>query len=75
MKIIGFCVEEKCNNKNKFACQECFFDYHSGHKLIKIEKLSDIIQNKLKDYKKYIEEEKKNNELYTKFDNLQNSYL
>ena len=75
MKIIGFCVEEKCNNKNKFACQECFFDYHSGHKLIKIEKLSDIIQNKLKDYKKYIEEEKKNNELYTKFDNFQNSYL
>lgn len=75
MKIIGFCVDQGCNDKNKFACQECFFDNHSGHKLIKIEKLSELIENKLKDYKKFMEEEKKNNELYTKFENSQNSYL
>ena len=39
MKVIGFCVQENCLNKNKFACQECFFDSHSGHKLIKIENI------------------------------------
>ena len=75
LKIIGFCIEENCQNKNKFACQECFFDNHSGHKLIKIEKLSEIIQTKLKYYKNFIEEERKNNELLAKFDNLQTNYL
>ena len=47
MKIIGFCIEDNCVYKNKFACQECFFDIHSGHKLIKIE-IKDNIFNKLK---------------------------
>ena len=75
LKIIGFCVEENCQKKNKFACQECFFDNHSGHTLIKIEKLSEIIQTKLKDYKNFMEEEKKNNELYAKYENLQTNYL
>ena len=75
LKIIGFCIEDNCPNRNKFACQECFFDNHSGHKLIKIEKLSEIIQTKLKYYKNIIEEEKKNNELLAKYDNLQINYL
>ena len=75
MKIIGFCVQENCLNKNKFACQECFFDNHSGHKLIKIEKLNEIIQSKLRDYKNYLEEEKKSNDLNAKFENIQNSNL
>lgn len=57
--------------KNKFACQECFFDIHSGHKLIKIEKLHELIQSKLKEYKSYEEDEKKNSELYNKYEKIQ----
>ena len=68
LKIIGFCIDENCHSINKFACQECFFDNHSGHKLIKIEKLNDIIQNKLKDYKNILEEDKKRAELYDKYE-------
>ena len=68
LKIIGFCIDENCHSINKFACQECFFDNHSGHKLIKIEKLNDIIQNKLKDYKNILEDEKKRAELYDKYE-------
>ena len=75
MKIIGFCIEDNCVYKNKFACQECFFDIHSGHKLIKIEKLNEIIQSKLRDYKNYLEEEKKSNDLNAKFENIQKSNL
>lgn len=75
MKVIGFCSEQNCLSNNKFACQECVFDNHWGHKLIKIEKLNDIIQNKLKDYKIYIEEEKKNSDLFAKYEQLQASYL
>ena len=71
LKIIGFCIQENCTQKNKFACQECFFDIHSGHKLIKIEKLHELIQSKLKEYKSYEEDEKKNSELYNKYEKIQ----
>ena len=75
LKVIGFCIDENCNSNNKFACQECFFDIHSGHKLIKIEKLNEIVQNKLKDYKINLEDEKKKEELYEKYQNLQFAHL
>ena len=75
MKVIGFCVQENCLNKNKFACQECFFDSHSGHKLIKIERLYEIVQTKLKNYKNFLEEEKRSNELLTKYENIQNNFF
>ena len=66
LKIIGFCIDPNCNSNNKFACQECFFDIHSGHKLMKLEKLNSIIQDKLKDYKTIVEDVKKKKELYDK---------
>ena len=67
LKIIGFCIDQNCNANNKFACQECFFDIHSGHKLMKITKLNSIIQNKLKDYK--IENKENVKEFYYIFNN------
>ena len=70
-KIIGFCIDPNCNSNNKFACQECFFDIHSGHKLMKLEKLNSIIQDKLKDYKTIVEDVKKKKELYDKYEKLQ----
>ena len=71
LKIIGFCIDPNCNSNNKFACQECFFDIHSGHKLMKLEKLNSIIQDKLKDYKTIVEDVKKKKELYDKYEKLQ----
>ena len=68
-KIIGFCIQENCLSKNKFACQECFFDVHSGHKMVKAEALFNIIQNKLKEYKHSLEEEKKSGLIYSKYEN------
>lgn len=75
LKIIGFCIDPNCNSNNKFACQECFFDIHSGHKLMKLEKLNSIIQDKLKDYKTIVEDVKKKNELYDKYEKLQLGHL
>ena len=75
LKIIGFCIDPNCNSNNKFACQECFFDIHSGHKLMKLEKLNSIIQDKLKDYKTIVEDIKKKNELYDKYEKLQLGHL
>ena len=71
LKIIGFCIDPNCNSNIKFACQECFFDIHSGHKLMKLEKLNSIIQDKLKDYKTIVEDVKKKKELYDKYEKLQ----
>ena len=75
LKIIGFCIDPNCNSNNKFACQECFFDTHSGHKLMKLEKLNSIIQDKLKDYKTIVEDVKKKKELYDKYEKLQLGHL
>ena len=75
LKIIGFCIDPNCNSNNKFACQECFFDIHSGHKLMKLEKLNSIIQDKLKDYKTIVEDVKKKKELYDKYEKLQLGHL
>lgn len=70
-KIIGYCIEEGCTSNNKFMCQECFFDVHSGHKVIKIDNLSNIIQNKLKEYYNSLEEDKKNKSFYSIYENNQ----
>ena len=62
--IIGFCIEEKCKEPNKFVCSECIFDIHSQHRLVKIKELNNLIQVKYKDYKKNLDEEKKTIEVY-----------
>ena len=65
-KIFGFCIDEKCKEKNKFACSECIFDMHSQHKLVKIKDLNKFIQNKFKDYKESVEKEKETVDIYKK---------
>jgi len=54
--VIGFCIDEKCTNKNKFVCSECFFDVHFTHKVIKMKELNNLIQTR---NKQYFEEEQK----------------
>ena len=63
-QIIGFCIDEKCKETNKFACSECIFDVHSLHRLVKIKELNNLIQTKYKVYKQNLEEEKKIIEVY-----------
>lgn len=75
LKIIGFCIDPNCKYKNKFACQECFFDVHSGHKLVKIDIINSNIQNKIKNGKIYLEEEKKIGDLFSKYENIQKNHL
>lgn len=62
--ITGFCIDEKCNEINKFVCLDCFFDVHSTHKVIRLKELNNIIQNENKDYEQCLEEEKVLKELY-----------
>ncbi len=57
-QIIGFCIDPNCQEKNKFACSECFFDTHSMHKLLKIKDLNNLLQTRYKDYKQSLEKEK-----------------
>ena len=63
-QILGFCIDEKCKETNKFACSECIFDVHSLHRLVKIKELNNLIQTKYKVYKQNLEEEKKIIEIY-----------
>ena len=70
-KIVGFCVDENCQEKNKFVCLECLFEIHQKHKLIKIKDLNDIIENRYKNYKKKTEEEKELMEIYKKNEEFQ----
>ena len=70
-QIIGFCIDPNCKQSNKFACQECIFDTHSMHKLVKIKDLSNLIQIKYKDYKKSLEKEKDIVEEYKKIETEQ----
>lgn len=63
-QILGFCIDEKCKETNKFACSECIFDVHSLHRLVKIKELNNLIQTKYKVYKQNLEEEKKIIEVY-----------
>ena len=65
-QIFGFCVDEKCKEKNKFACSECVFDIHAQHKLVKIKDLNKFIQSKFKDYKESVEKDKENFDIIKK---------
>lgn len=65
-QIFGFCIDENCKEKNKFACSECIFDIHSQHKLVKIKELNKFIQSKYKDYKESVEKEKETLDIYKK---------
>ena len=65
-QIVGFCIDENCKENNKFACLDCIFEVHPQHKLVKLKELNNFISEKLKDYKKYLEEEKLLTEIYNK---------
>lgn len=45
--IIGLCIEENCNAKNKFTCSECIFEEHSKHKIIRVKEVDSILTKKL----------------------------
>ena len=67
-QCFGFCIDENCKEKNKFACSECIFDIHSQHKLLKIKDLNKFIQSKFKDYKESVEKEKETLDIYKKIE-------
>lgn len=70
-EIVGFCVDENCQEQNKFVCLDCLFDIHQKHKLVKLKDLNDIIENRYKNYKKKNEEEKELIEVYKKNEEYQ----
>lgn len=80
-KIVGFCIDDLCNEENKFVCVNCFFDPHSQHKIIKIDKLDKLLISKLTEYRKHKEEIKiskkiyidKEKEISNKIDTLKNN--
>ena len=70
-QIIGFCIDEKCKEKNKFACQNCFFDIHSMHKLVKLDELNIFIQKRYKEYTNSLDEEQRVIEIYKNNEKIQ----
>ena len=70
-QMIGFCIDENCQEKNKFVCLDCLFEIHQKHKLVKLKDLNDIIENRYKNYKKKTEEENKLLEIYKKNEEFQ----
>eukprot|EP00833_Pecoramyces_ruminatium_P017237 jgi/Orpsp1_1/1191269/evm.model.d7180000084580.1 len=59
-EIIGFCIDEKCKEKNKFACPKCIFKLHNGHIFKDVEELNNLIEIENKDYEGYLKEFNKN---------------
>lgn len=44
--IIGLCIDNQCDNKNKLTCLECIFSVHSQHKLVKLAEIEQkILEN------------------------------
>ena len=41
--LIGYCIEPQCKNPHRFFCYECLFESHNGHKMVKINKVDDIV--------------------------------
>lgn len=41
--LIGYCIEPQCKNPHRFFCYECLFENHNGHKMVKINKVDDIV--------------------------------
>ena len=74
-KIVGFCVDENCQETNKFVCLDCLFEIHQKHKLIKLKDLNEIIDNRYKNYKKKTEEENELIEIYKKNEEIQHNKL
>lgn len=70
-EMVGFCIDENCQEKNKFVCLDCLFEIHQKHKLVKIKDLKDIIENRYKNYKKKTVEEKELMEIYKKNEEFQ----
>ena len=50
-KLIAFCIDENCTEKNKFICSECIFDVHPQHKLMKIKDVFDMVNDEKKSFK------------------------
>lgn len=41
--LIGYCIEPQCKNPHRFFCCECLFENHNGHKMVKINKVDNIV--------------------------------
>ena len=74
-QIVGFCIDEKCKEINRFACLDCLFEVHPQHKLVKIKELNEFILNKYKNFKKSLENDKKIIEINKKNESNQEKKL
>ncbi len=41
--ILGVCIDKNCTSPEKFVCNECIFDLHNGHQLVKIRVINEIL--------------------------------
>lgn len=49
--LIGLCIDNQCENKNKLVCLECIFSTHSQHKLVKLSEIEKKILENLEKVK------------------------
>ena len=43
--FLGFCIDPNCKNPQKFLCNDCIFDNHNGHKIVRLKLINEILNN------------------------------
>ena len=52
-KLLGICVDANCKEEHKFFCDECLFDLHNGHKILKIKAVDEFLNKEINKHKDF----------------------
>ena len=54
-EIIGICIDNNCNIKNKLLCYKCIFRIHKQHNMIELSEIKENLNKELEIYNKNID--------------------
>ena len=54
-EIIGICIDDICDIKNKLLCYKCIFRLHKQHNMIELSEIKENLNKELENYNKNIE--------------------
>lgn len=62
--VIGLCIDNKCDNKNKLACFECVFSVHAQHKIVRLTEIEKQMLERLEKVKNSNIDNNENSKFY-----------
>jgi len=54
-EIIGICIDDLCDIKNKLLCYKCIFRLHKQHNMIELSEIKENLNKELENYNKNID--------------------